>query len=523
MDGVVIEILAAAVQRGCSCEVLSEYLKGNSREEIKEALDVPIANGWHILHFAVRRNDLKCLQLLLDYGADPNAKGTVHHIPVHAWAIMLPMWTGFNSTNVVKMLLEYGANPEAVPRDLWFNYVAEPSLRLPSEPETAPSAQWCLVMYRVLLVETMHITHRYSFFVASLADRRYSRLSQIVHGHNMQQLLRIPYRLISQGPATRLVKDQICSDIAFHEPRPLVMIFAGPSGHGKTELAKQLGDLLGVESLIEDMSKISNSWELFGPGSGYLGSEEGSRVNNFLSKNTGQRCVVFLDEFDKTEAEVRLSLLTVMENGQYFDRRDTTRTIDASRVIWILASNLGDGVINRFYEQNLKDKSEVERYTMSAERLQHPLREQFISSWGAPFVGRVRLMIPFFQFSPDEQAVVAHKQMLELFDTARRPIDTHSDNPYYIGHCHLDYRHPTDIARLMAKRFYSVELGARGLWVGKDELKRKLWMEYTRTDQEVTESTNEGPLHGYICELDPGDDGSEQITITRKGETKYRA
>lgn len=97
--------------------------------------------------------------------------------------------------------------------------------------------------------------------------------------------------------------------------RPLVLTFAGLSGHGKTELATSLGTLLGTDMCSIDMSKIETPMSFFGAAAPYDGHRGGSPLNNYLSGHTAERCVVFLDEFDKTRQEVRQSLLTILDTG----------------------------------------------------------------------------------------------------------------------------------------------------------------------------------------------------------------
>ena len=97
--------------------------------------------------------------------------------------------------------------------------------------------------------------------------------------------------------------------------RPLVMVFAGPSGHGKTELARRLGHLMSLDLEIVDCTIYNREIELFGPRNPYVGAENGSPLNNFLVKNAGKRCIVFLDEFEKTTTDIHQALLVPFDNG----------------------------------------------------------------------------------------------------------------------------------------------------------------------------------------------------------------
>jgi ATP-dependent Clp protease ATP-binding subunit ClpA len=87
------------------------------------------------------------------------------------------------------------------------------------------------------------------------------------------------------------------------------MLFAGPPGHGKTELACQLGKLVvnSEESSIKiQCETLETKWELQGSALGYQGNAQGSPLNNFISSHNGKPGVVILDEFEKTQLEVQV-------------------------------------------------------------------------------------------------------------------------------------------------------------------------------------------------------------------------
>ena len=109
--------------------------------------------------------------------------------------------------------------------------------------------------------------------------------------------------------------DAVFSEIASPTSKPLVLAFAGPSGHGKTELATQMGHSLNVLWIDIDCAQTSTEFGLLGSTSGYASNAEGSQLNNFLAAQANKRCVVFLDEFDKTKDKVREALLKVTDTG----------------------------------------------------------------------------------------------------------------------------------------------------------------------------------------------------------------
>jgi ATP-dependent Clp protease ATP-binding subunit ClpA len=89
----------------------------------------------------------------------------------------------------------------------------------------------------------------------------------------------------------------------------------GPSGHGKTELARRLGSLLSLELHVSDCSIVSRESELFGPRKPFVGADEGSPLNNFLARKSGQKCIVFLDEFERASSDIWNALLIPFDRG----------------------------------------------------------------------------------------------------------------------------------------------------------------------------------------------------------------
>lgn len=139
---------------------------------------------------------------------------------------------------------------------------------------------------------------------------------QIANTNKMGQLKKLPYFLIGQRPASNLVMKHIYAHVALKTSSPYVVAFSGPSGHGKTELARALGNLLSVETTVIGCAACRDTWALFGSTAGWDRNQDGSKLNNFLTDNSGKRSIVFLDEFDKMDQHIRNALLLVTESGK---------------------------------------------------------------------------------------------------------------------------------------------------------------------------------------------------------------
>ncbi|WP_460272416.1 ATP-dependent Clp protease ATP-binding subunit ClpA [Celeribacter sp. ULVN23_4] len=117
-------------------------------------------------------------------------------------------------------------------------------------------------------------------------------------------------------------------------------LFAGPTGVGKTEVAKQLADTLGVELLRFDMSEYMEKHavsRLIGAPPGYVGFDQGGLLTDSVDQHP--HCVLLLDEIEKAHPDVYNILLQVMDNGKLTDHNG--RTVDFRNVILIMTSNAG--------------------------------------------------------------------------------------------------------------------------------------------------------------------------------------
>lgn len=188
--------------------------------------------------------------------------------------------------------------------------------------------------------------------ITSSETERLSRLEEIMHE-----------RLIDQEEAVKVVSEAVRRGRAGlkSQNRPIgSFIFLGPTGVGKTELAKTLAEILfgQEEAMIRfDMTEYMEKHEvakLLGAPPGYVGYEEGGKLTEAVRRRPYS--VVLFDEVEKAHPDIFNILLQILDDGRLTDNKG--RTISFKNTVVICTSNLGSKIIQ---EELLKSgKSEVE-------------------------------------------------------------------------------------------------------------------------------------------------------------------
>jgi ATP-dependent Clp protease ATP-binding subunit ClpB len=169
-----------------------------------------------------------------------------------------------------------------------------------------------------------------------------------------QRLLELPaqlhHRVVGQDEAVRAVADAVLrSRAGLSDPnRPIgSFLFLGPTGVGKTELARALAETLfdDERAMVRiDMSEYQERHtvsRLIGAPPGYIGFEEGGQLTEAVRRRP--YCVVLLDEIEKAHPEVFNVLLQVLDDGRLTDGQG--RTVSFKNVILIMTSNVGSDLI----------------------------------------------------------------------------------------------------------------------------------------------------------------------------------
>ena len=226
-------------------------------------------------------------------------------------------------------------------------------------------------------------------------------------------------RVIGQDQALELVTDAILRSKAQiqDENRPIgSFLFLGPTGVGKTEVAKALAEqLFDSETHIVriDMSEYMEKHSvarLIGAPPGYVGYDEGGQLTEAVRRNPYS--IVLFDEVEKAHPDVFNVLLQILDDGRITDSKGVT--VDFKNTLLIMTSNLGSQYAFEQDEREEKYMAEVKRY------------------FKPEFINRIDEIIVFNALNEDMQAKIAHKFMNELIERLEKK-DIHlqvSDDVY---------------------------------------------------------------------------------------------
>ncbi|HEY6227786.1 MAG TPA: ATP-dependent chaperone ClpB, partial [Verrucomicrobiae bacterium] len=258
---------------------------------------------------------------------------------------------------------------------------------------------------------------------------------------------RLSQRVIGQEEAIESISNAVRrARSGLQDPnRPIgSFIFLGPTGVGKTELAKALAEFLFDDEnnmvridMSEYMEKHAVS-RLIGAPPGYVGYEEGGQLSEAVRRRP--YTVVLLDEIEKAHHDVFNVLLQVLDDGRLTDGQG--RTVDFRNTVVIMTSNIGSPIIQEYFnlgKLTAKDREEMEQ------RVKMELRGQFRPE----FLNRIDDIIIFHRL--DE------KQISSIVDIQVERLEKRLEQQ------HLKLTVDQAARKLLAREGYDPQFGARPL------------------------------------------------------------
>ena len=253
---------------------------------------------------------------------------------------------------------------------------------------------------------------------------------------------RLHQRVVGQHQAVEAVANAVRrARSGLQDPnRPVgSFVFLGPTGVGKTEMARALAEFLfdDEQSMVRiDMTEYMEKHavaRLIGAPPGYVGFEEGGQLTETVRRKPYS--VVLFDEIEKAHPDVFNILLQVLDDGQLTDGQG--RKVDFKNTVIILTSNIGSPLIQDFYTKGKKgedDQAEMERHVQ--EEMKRYFRPEFLN--------RLDDVIVFHSLSEEDLLVIVDIQLqtlskrleqqkltLQLTDAAKRMLGKEGFDPQF--------------------------------------------------------------------------------------------
>lgn len=253
-------------------------------------------------------------------------------------------------------------------------------------------------------------------------------------------------RVVGQPFAIKAVSDAIrASRAGLNDPsRPMgVFLFLGPTGVGKTELAKTLAEQLfsREDAMVRlDMSEYMEKHtvsKLIGSPPGYVGYEEGGQLSEALRRRP--YAVVLLDEIEKAHPDVFNMLLQIFDEGRLTDSKG--RKVNCKNALFIMTSNIGSDQLMVMLESGKRMLSKEEILTTVDPILKRHFRPEFLN--------RLDEILPFLPLQEKDMFQIVE---IQLHRVEKRLMERH-----------ISLTWETEVAHHLAKEGYDPAFGARPL------------------------------------------------------------
>jgi ATP-dependent Clp protease ATP-binding subunit ClpB len=230
---------------------------------------------------------------------------------------------------------------------------------------------------------------------------------------------RLRLRVVGQDEALRLVANAVRrSRAGLSDPkRPIgSFIFLGPTGVGKTELARALAEFLFDDEramLRIDMSEYMEKHavaRLIGAPPGYVGYEEGGQLTEPVRRRPYS--VLLFDEIEKAHPDVFNIFLQILDDGRLTDGRG--RTVDFRNTVIIMTSNIASGLIHEAMNERSVAKGASDAHPVISEDLKKRIQEMLLQYFRPEFLNRVDEIVIFNPLGKEEIEKIIDLQLSNL-------------------------------------------------------------------------------------------------------------
>lgn len=263
-------------------------------------------------------------------------------------------------------------------------------------------------------------------------------------------------RVVGQQEAIRAISNAVRRSRAgiAESDRPIgSFIFMGPTGVGKTELAKALAEFMfnSEQALIRlDMSEYGERHavaRMIGAPPGYVGYEEGGQLTEMVRRRPYS--VILFDEIEKAHPEIFNALLQILDDGRLTDGKG--RTVNFKNTIIIMTSNIGSDVIlsmaNRGelgFEMTIKKEEKTPE-----QRTQEKIRQMLYDRFKPEFLNRIDEIVVFQSLKPEHISEIIDLQVAHVMDRLKDK--------------RIKLEVTTKAKKLLSEKGYNPQFGARPL------------------------------------------------------------
>ncbi|KAH9928093.1 uncharacterized protein B0H18DRAFT_1001360 [Fomitopsis serialis] len=346
-----------------------------------------IATPRPTLLFALASDNIDEVKRVLDSGeAGPNDDVG----PQSALAFTLTARQLKHRQEMVKLLLAHGADPVAARQAI-----------MPSRPTSTGSGTGESSGDDPLPDPLEELDHATKYYIKRAEAPQTRRASALIHRSFFRPLARVRYDLIGQDRAL----EQLFRVLSLPTMAPVVVLFCGP--------VVMFGSLLEVPTHTVNMTTLRDTHDIWRSYSmSPYEAPSTCTLADFLIANEGRRCVVVLDEIEKSpNGKVLSSLLMPWELGRCSFEAGH-RHVDVSQVIWLGTSNIGHDLV--FEHQTKRQDPEAPMSREDYVDLMALLRPCVSQRLGASLLSRVTTVLPFIPFTTEEKLAIAAEALHSL-------------------------------------------------------------------------------------------------------------